>query len=569
MNRNANRPIVCLVGAFAILTLAGCGATSTPGELESPESPSLPLPSPATLEEEPTVVREPVTMRIGSLEEPDCLHTVFQCESIWYIGDLIWEGFTALGPNCQAIPRQAKSMELSEDGLTWTIHLQEGITWSDGEPFDATDVVDYWNWVTSLSVVDWHPITSLAKSWKAIDQYTFQITTSDPVAALERTDAIWHYVLPMHLLGDLDEEGFFAYQTDYPVTTGPYVLSEWNRGSSIVFDARPDYWGGPPSVDRVVVQFFANPDAMVNALLAGEIDVIPDELPPQFYDELVAAPNVTVVEQEPGSFLFLDFNMSSAGKKHPAIDDPKVREAIDYAIDKQQIVDVSMMGKGVVCPIADTCGALFGWRLDPTAQATPYDPQTANRILDDAGYVDSDGDGVRETADGTPLKFRLFFQQEYPPAMSAGTLVGEFLAQVGIEVEVTATEESTLWDAGLYDRDFDMIVRTGETETDPATDDFDWGCWAAEGGGLNIEGYCNPELDDLISQVATTSGPDRQELMYGVNKILATDRPFVYLAGIKSIGAYRNDRFEMPNDACPYWEMLMGWYPVMNTTVKP
>jgi peptide/nickel transport system substrate-binding protein len=561
-----------LLVLLILLTASGCGPaagpqpTTPPKELEATAPLQTAAPSP-TEEEQPISETEPVIMRIGWMEEPDCLHNLFQCELFWYIGDIFWEGFTALGPGCNPIPRQAKSMEMSEDGLTWTIHLQDGITWSDGEPFDASDVVDYWNWNTSLSIAEWHPVTYLAESWKAIDEHTFQLTTSDPVVAFERTDALWHYVLPMQIYGDMTEDEFWAYATDHPVTTGPYILSEWDRGSHIIFDARPEYWGGKPPIDRVVIQFYANPDAMVNALLAGEIDVIPDEIPPQFFEELAAEPNLTVIEQDPGAFLWLDFNMSSTGNKHPALDDPKVREAIDRAIDKQQIVDVSLFGKGIVCPIADSCGPLFGWHLNPASEVTPYDPQMANQILDEAGYLDKDNDGIRETPDGEPLTFRLFFEQEFPPAASASTLVGDFLSQIGIGVDVTAMESGTLWEMALYDRDFDLLVRTGETETDPATDDFDWGCWAAEGGGLNIEGYCNPELDDLIFGIATTSGPERLDLMYEVDSILAADRPFVYLAGITPIGAYRNDRFEMPQDACPYWEMLMGWYPIMNTTV--
>lgn len=564
---------ICLLAAL-LITACGTAATpappsqeaiaSPPAEGEAPTAPSL---GPVATQGE----QEPTLMRVGWIEEPDCMYSYYHCATIFdFMPDLIMEGFKAFGPNCDSLPQLAEAIDYSDDGRTITIHLREGATWNDGEPLDATDVAAFFDFVSELDLAAWHITTANAESWRVVDEHTFEFTNSVPISpeALESGSAVWDWVVPPQVYGEMDEDAFWDYGTDQPVTAGPYVLTEWNRGSYMIFDARPDYWAGKPPVDRVVVQFFANTDALVNALLAGEIDVIPDDILPQYYEQLAQDPNLEIVEQPAGRYLGLFFNMSEAGTADPAIHDPNVREAIDYAINRQQIIDVSLFGKGIICPPGSACGPTYAKDLDPDLEATPYDPDTAVSLLEQAGYSDVDGDGIRETPDGEPLVLRLFYNQDFPPNQSASDLVADYLAAVGIEAQPTAMEHGTLVSAAIYEHDFDMIISQEIPEIDPATDDWPWGCWSAEGGGGNISGYCNPVLDEVIFQILTTTGDERTQNIREEQRILATDRPELYLAGITSIGAYRQDKFEMPHDACPYWIMLSGWYPLMNTTVR-
>jgi peptide/nickel transport system substrate-binding protein len=220
----------------------------------------------------------------------------------------------------------------------------------------------------------------------------------------------------------MTEDEIWEYKTDNPVVTGPYIITEWERGSYIIFDARPEYHLGKPPIDRIVVQFFANEDAMVNALISGEIDVIPSQLGLQYYDKLFADPNITLWEMPPGRIMHLDFNLReevSGFDKNPAILDPVVREAFDYDIDKQQIIDIALLGHGYLCPTAWTCGPLYDWGVDPNLEVISQDFEKANNLLDDAGYLDTDGDGVRETPDGLPMVISLSYDiaiSTNPPA---------------------------------------------------------------------------------------------------------------------------------------------------------
>ena len=570
--------LFCLLFVSLMVMLEGCGSAATPEPTPAPEEGEIPEPTAAAPTEVPEEeIEEPeeqvaeeeiVTVRYGLMEEPDCLYSYYHCATIFFLSELHMEGLNALGPNCRPIPRLAKSIELSEDELTRTIKLQEGATWNDGEPLDATDLVAFFDWITPLPLSEWHMTTLHAVSWDAIDENTFQFTTAEPLAGWENGSAVFDWVVPPQIYADMDDDEFWSYATDDPVTAGPYKIVEWNRGSYIVFEARPEYWAGKPPVDRAVAQFYGNPDAMINALSAGEIDVIPNGIPPQYVEQLEVDPNITVVEQPGGRLLFLTFNMSEGGNKHPAIEDPKVREAIEYAINKQQIIDVSLYGKGMICPMASNCGPMYGWHVDPSAEPTPYDAEKAKSILDEAGYLDTDGDGVRETPDGEPLVFRLIFDLDFPPNESAAEYVSSYLAEIGIDTEVTAMEHGTLWSFAIYEHDFDIIIRQQVNELDPGLDDWPYGCWSAEGGGGNVSGFCDPEFDDLVLEIRHTMGDERLDLIHEEQRILAEVRPEFYLAGVTAIGAYRSDRLEIPHDACPYWSMLLGYYPIMNTVVK-
>ena len=506
-------------------------------------------------------------VRYGFLSEPDCFHP-FACASLWVLGDLFWEGLTGFGPNCRPTPRLAESIELSEDGLTWTTHLHSGITNTDGTPFDAYTMAKYWDWVTSTEIGSWFAPTRLSASWEAKDELTFSFTTSEPVATYGGYDSLWVWPLAPHIWGETTDETLWDLDMSHPVSTGPYVLTEWSKGDYLIFDAYPDYYLGKPPIDRVVVQIFANWDAAVNALLAGEVEALPAQIPTTYYELLKDAPDITVVEQPPGRFMELLFNMYKEGVRHPAVGDRAVREAIDYAIDKQQLLDIALLGHGILCPNAWYCGPFVSKWIDPSFTVTPYDPDKANQLLDEAGYRDGDGDGVRETADGQPLEFRLYFSKDSPDSESSTQMLSAWLARIGIEAIVEAQENATLQEALHYKRDFDMVVRVWSEEIDPAVYDLAYSCWSSEpGSGLNPTGWCNEEIDELTAkQLTTIDEKERQAIVYAQDAIFRAERPRIILVGMNNIGAYNNTKVDAPDDACSMMGMLMGWYGTFNTT---
>jgi len=193
--------------------------------------------------------------------------------------------------------------------------------------------------------------------------------------------------------------------------------------------------------------------------------------------------------------------------------------------------------------------------------------------LDDAGYLDSYGDGIRETADGLPLEFRLFYQLEEPPQLTAAELISDWLRGIGIEAEVEAIEFGTATSVVLGERDFDMMIYNMYTDFDgPAHMDYTISCWAAGAGpvGRNYPGYCNEEFDALMYEAFYTMDEEQfKESLFAAEEILNQERPFITLAGINTVQAYNGAKFEFPERVCHESDGgLLSWYPLMNVIVK-
>ena len=572
MRKSVLTMLLGLLALSMLLSLVGCTPEATepvaaPDEPEV-EDATVPDTSEDEAEAEPVEEAEPVVMRFGWRDEPDCMTNIYTCGTIYFLSEILWEGINGLGPDCSLIPRLAESVDVTNEGKTFTFHLYDGITWSDGEPFTAEDMQQYWDWIQDKSIADWYWITSKAVSWKVIDDLTFELTLSQQDSSFLNGYTIWNWILPPQVYGEFSEDDIWTYATDNPVTTGPYTLTEWNRGSYMIFDALPTYHLGKPPIDRIVVQFYDNEDAMVNALLSGEIDVMPGDLSPQYYDTLAEDAGITMYEQPPGRILYLDFNLREeveGFEKHPAIMDPVVREAIDYAIDKQQVIDVALFGHGILCPTAATCGPLTDWPVvDESLTVIPQDYEKANQLLDDAGYLDTDGDGVRETPDGVPMSWSLYFDVDTPPSQPTASLLKEWLAEIGIAIEPEAMEGATLVNRQVFTGEYEMALRSWVNEYDPGVLGDLYSCTAA----MPFTGYCSERFDNALHAAQLSYGEERRENVNEMDRTMYEERPSIYLAGVLSLGGYRNEKLEMPADSCPYYGGLISWYAVMNTEVK-
>lgn len=557
--------ISCLLIVVFTLSAAGCGSPApTEVSTTSEEKSGDQATEVSSASEED--VTEPVVIRFGWTDEPDCMTNIYTCGTIYFLSEILWEGVNGLGPDCKLFPRYVDSVDVTNDGKTFTFNLREGITWNDGEPFTAEDMVQHWDWITTKTIGDWYWITAKAVSWEALDELTFELTLSVADSSFLNGYTTWNWVLPPQIYGEFTEDDIFSYSSDNPVATGPYKLTEWKRGSYMIFDARPEYYLGKPAMDRIVVQFFKNEDAMVNALLSGDIDVIPGGLSPQYFDLLEESEDITMYNEPPGRILYLDFNLRSGVEgKHPAIDDPVVREAIDYAIDKQQIVDVVLFGHGITCPTASNCGPLTEWPAeDPSLQVFPQDFTKANQLLDEAGYLDTDSDGVRETPDGEPLEFSLFFNVDMPPAQPIASLLKEWVMEIGIVIEPEAMEAATLTNRQVFTGEYELAIRSWVNEYDPGVLGDLFSCNA----GMPFTGYCSEEWDEAWQLTLQSYGAERRENINKMDRQFQTDRPFIHLAGMDHIGGFRTEKLDMPTDACPYYGGLLSWYGVMNTKVK-
>lgn len=550
------------------LVLSACGPSST----EDPVSPPTGAPD-ATAQPEPTeVVEEPVILRVGLLTDVDCWNP-WICGGFFIFQFLTHDGLSDFGPipGCQGVPGLAKSFELSDDGRTYTVQLQEGASFHDGTPLDANTVSDYFTWILGTDFKFWFPEMSFVEYYEAIDDLTFTYTTSEPFVDSPDDFWLWTPILPPHIWGELDDNDAMAFDEFPPTGSGPYIFTEHEPGNYIILDAYEDYYLGKPPIDRVVMQIYANEEALATALRTGEIDVTTRELAVEYYDSFLADENITVLEQNPGTTINLIFNMHTGGARHSAIADPAVREAIDYAIDKQYVVDVHLLGHGIICPSNWACGPNYIGEISPDLVATPFDLVRAGQILDDAGYLDTDGDGIRETTEGEPLVFRMLTHSETPAQLAIAETLDGWLGEIGMDLELEAIEYGAWLVTVLQERDYDLTMDYEAGEVDPGSFDFRYSCWSADAGlsGFNVPGFCSEEMDDLVwAYMMIADETARDEAIYDAQEILSGSRAFITLAGQNSLQAYRNDRFEFPSNTCDTQFGLYSSYGLLNAVVK-
>jgi peptide/nickel transport system substrate-binding protein len=576
---NPKSSLFLSIFAICMLFISACGGAPTP-EAEEGQQPdvetSVPSQTPSMDEggevEEEEAGEEPVVLRVGWLDPIDCWNP-FGCTSFWFTADLYGDPYFGKGDRCKAIPtRLLDSWELSEDGLTWTATLDDGITFSNGEVLDAEVAAGFLEWWASIPSISFiYTSTQKLESVEVVDELTFKLHTVSPVPFFADVDALTIYPLPPSVTENLTEENVYEFENFPPQGAGPYVVSEWEPGSYVIFDARPEYHRGKPPIDRIVLQIYANTDAMVGAYLGGELDMT-TALSAEFIEILEQEPNTTIYELPAGYKYEIEFNVSAEGNKHPAIDDPAVREAIDYAIDREQVVNVALLGYGELCPTNFACPSALPEQLNPNLGVTPHNPARAAEILAGAGYVDSDGDAVLETPDGLPLKFRLAYELEDTIELTIADLVAGYLREVGIAADIEALEAGVVTDM-LSTRDFDMFIYHMYTDVF-APIQFNWtsSCESVEWGpsGLNFPGYCNPEFDALISDAYDAFEPgEYEEAIFEAQSLIYNERPFIVLAASTEVQAVRNDRFEFPELTCHLAEGRMVFTNVlMNATVK-
>jgi peptide/nickel transport system substrate-binding protein len=539
--------IVVIIGA---LLLANCGAAPEaieepqptaavePTQAAQPTEAAEPTQAPAPTEAPPPETQEPVTLRVGTTYIWDTANPTYG----WYGYNLRYLTFDTLVEEAgiaNFIPGLAESWSVSDDGLVWTFKIRQGVTFHDGTPCTAQDVAWSLNWTLEYQPETFAFYLDNFDTVEALDDTTVQVTLSDPVGNMEYL-LMYVWILPRSVWEGMTSDEIMEFEDiSAGIGTGPYKLVEWVEGEYLILEANENYWRGAPKIDRIVWQEFATEDAMVQALLAGEIDVV-DDVPRTAVSTLQAEEAVEVPVLESTVIDELIINSHEDGTQPASLNDPAVRLAIAYAVDKQQIVNVAFLGYaeplGVVVP-----ASMGDWH-NSDVQDIPFDPAEGNRILDEAGYVDSDGDGIREDKEGNPLEYRLYSEDGATEARIL-EIISDGLAQIGISAPPTPMDEDSL--IALYPAfDFDLILWGWGLDPDPDFAMLIFTCDERGEGGWNDSGYCNPEFEDLyVQQAITVDHEARRELVWQMQEQLFNDRPYIVLDYEKWVQAYRSDRF--------------------------
>ena len=448
----------------------------------------------------------------------------------------------------------AESAEVSDDGLTWTFKIRDGINFHDGQPMTANDVAFSVNlYKNNEDYIYLNAYTANFDTVEATDDSTVVITLTDAVPNMDYLLS-YLYVVPEHVWGtNAEAPASVEFENLEMIGTGPFKMAEYSQNEFVRLTANKEHFANPPKIDEVVFQTFESDDVLVQSLRSGQVDMI-NEMPATAVETLQGDTNIKVVTGAPFAPEVSDVIFNQADPEncptdagglctgHPALRDRNVRLALTHATDKQKLIDVVLLGFGShgLTLIPDG----LGYWYNDSIQDYEFDVAQANQILDDAGYADTDGDGVREMPDGSqPLNFRMHWPSDSIDAPRQAELLSEMWGEVGVSVELQAVDPDALTAECCPAFDYDIILWGWGSDPDPnlllsvhTTDEIP--------NGYNETGYSNPAFDELhIQQGRELDSEKRREIVWQMQQIAFDDVVYIIPYYQQAIQAYRVDRF--------------------------
>lgn len=461
-------------------------------------------------------------------------------------------------------PREmAESWTVSEDSLVWTFHLREGVTWSDGEAVDAHDFKFTYDAIAS-DLVETPRKSSVQsiESIEVIDDLTIQVTFNElKCDGLLDLGLGW---LPSHLYAeDFSDIMTSPLNTEPTVSADTFVFNQWVRDDHISMLSNAGFWKGAPNMEGRIVRVIPNAGARLAALETGEIDVISVE--PAQLTRVEQNTELNVFKFKDDGYTYIGLNQANPANPlpgqdeegnlveqdpHPIISDRQVRLAMAHSLDYLSIIDKVYLEQGY--PIASNVLPAVEWAHDPSIEPYDFNPEQAAAILDEAGWTDSDGDGVREcngcaTAEpGATLSLNLKTNAGNTTREELGVLVQDQLNAVGFDITFEAIEFGILV-GELLGQTYEMVI-IGWTGLGPdPNDDVFWHTrYDTPESGFNFVSYQNPRIDELLEAGVTVPGcaaEDRAPIYQEIQQIIHDDIPYLFITGSVGNTGY-SDKWE-------------------------
>jgi peptide/nickel transport system substrate-binding protein len=460
------------------------------------------------------------TLVEGTIGEPSNLIPMLASDSASFdVSNLIYNGLVKYDTDLKVIGDLAQSWDISKDGLVITFHLRKGVKWTDGVGFTADDVMFGYQTITNEKTpTAYSEDFKQVKKAEVLDKYTFRVTYAKPFApALTSWGNL--VILPKHLLEGKDITK--SPLTRDPVGMGPYKLTKWISGQELVLDSNYDYFEGRPYIDRFIYKIIPDSATMFLELQTGGVDMM--SLTPIQYtkqtNDAFFRDNFVKYRFPSFSYTYLGFNL-----KHPFFKDKRVRRAIAYAINKQEIVDVVLFGLGTVSTgpyVPHT------WPYNPNVKRYDYNPEKAKELLREAGWK-RESDGILEK-DGRRFEFTILTNIGNSLRMNTATIIQWRLAQIGIKVHIRVLEWSTFINEFIDKRRFEAVILGWSIGLDP--DQYEiWYSGKTKEKELNFVSYSNPEVDALLEKGRSTFDIKERKKAYDrLQEILADDVPYIFL----------------------------------------
>jgi peptide/nickel transport system substrate-binding protein len=484
----------------------------------------------------------------GSTSDPTIFTPTFITDTASSIpSQMMYEGLLNSKQDGTLIPAVAKNVpKVESDGLTYRFDIRQDITWSDGKPLTADDVLFTYNLQSPGSPYNYRAINT--RNWPDLETYIASVTAPDKYTIVVKTKVPYGPFLddyslpplPKHVMeqaaisnpADFKKQDF---NTNPQVVSGVFQFDRWDKGSQVSLKANPKYYQGRANLDQYVIRTVSDSTAIVNQLKTGELDV--GSVLQSLWDDLGTATNVKRVAFTSAGWYYHAYNMDPANPKRPVsgkiFGDPatgkQVRQALYYALDRQKMVNVVLFKQGVV---ATSVEPRTSWALtDQGVPKYPFDTKKAAAMLDEAGWKVG-SDGVR-AKDGVRFNVELVVQSGAVALGQTMQIIAEQWRQVGV-----ATTQRTISFPEFVNldnsRDFDVMVGSIVSGVDPDLAQVYHS--RTIGHGLNAMGYRSSRVDGLLDQaVASVDRAKRKQLYVQVQQALMEDVPSAMLVWPRSL----------------------------------
>ena len=489
---------------------------------------------------------EEYVINIGANQDPDVLNAfTTTAGASGNIIEKIYESMFFVLNDRTFVPWLADSWEVSDDATEYTYYLNPDAMWSDGTPLTADDVVFTFEMLMANELEI--PTVGEIDTVEALDAHTVKfVTKTSLIPFLYRSGII--DIMPKHIWSEIDDPVIFT-NNENPVGSGPFLFDKWFEGEYVTLKKNPNYWKGDVLIDKINVITYRSSDALALALKAGEIDLA--GVDPSQVGTYVGTKDVAIDQANVNRLCYVGWNL----RRWP-FSSYDVRHAIALAVDRQDVVESAYTGYGTIgldgyiAPIlGDYVNTDTAWKGLGMTDEERY--AEANAILDAAGIIDRDGDGVREDADGNECEADFLAASHISAFLRTAEVFQNDCEEIGIKINLVPRDIGTIivdvYGLGEeYDPDFDVYYMTCGYLLDPDYLFMEY-CSDPQTMGWNgySGGYSNPELNDLLKLARTTGDIEqRTTIVHEIQTIIADDLPALNLRNHVALTAYRLDKYK-------------------------
>lgn len=435
------------------------------------------------------------------------------------ITGLVFNGLVKYDKDVRIVGDIAESWEILNGGLVIVFHLRKNVKWHDGAPFTSKDVE-----FTYKKLIDPNVKTPYSgdferiKFLEVLDDHTVKVEYKEPFSPAL---ASWGMsIMPYHLLKDEDLNSTqFARK---PVGTGPYKFKSWKTGEKIELVSNHEYFEGRPYIDRYIYRIIPDESTIFLELETRDVDMT--GLTPLQYtrqtNNAFFKRYYNKYKYPSFGYTYLGFNLSD-----PKFSDKRVRQAFNYAVNKKEIIDAIFFGLA-----RETTGPFMrdSWAYNNDVKPAPYDPAMAKKLLEEAGWKDTNGDGLVEK-EGKPFEFTLLINQGNAERLRTAEMIQKYLKAAGVNMKIRVLEWSSMISEFINKRRFEAVLMGWFLARDP--DCFDiWHSSKTREGEFNFIGYANPQVDKLLVEGRRTfDEAKRAEIYHKVHELIYEDQPYMFL----------------------------------------